>query len=375
MTLLTMEERAALSIVQALPDFKVLTRFASVDRYAEDVPDMRLGVVVDTETTGLESDAAIIEIGIVLFSYSPRTKTIHAIVDSYSGMQDPGFPIPENITQVTGITTADVAGQSIDWTHVEELVSLARFAIAHNAGFDRPLLEKQCAAFANIPWACSLNDIDWSANGIGSAKLDYIAYKLGFFFEGHRAENDCRALLHALTHTLPEADVSLFGMMALAAAQTTFRVWATGAPFDAKDALKASGYRWNDGTDGRPKAWNKDVVGGTLLAQERAWLLEKVYTQRSDLTIPVETITAFLRYSARRGEVRPMNELITTDQGADQGAAVAPAPPVPVAVETAPAPPPAPVATLSPAPIPQGQGSLWGNDSTGAAVRATPPRG
>jgi hypothetical protein len=36
----------------------------------------------------------------------------------------------------------------------------------------------------------------------------------------------------------------------------TFHIWAENALFDRKDALKRRRYRWNDGTDGRPRSWH-----------------------------------------------------------------------------------------------------------------------
>ncbi|MBQ7025812.1 MAG: 3'-5' exonuclease, partial [Peptococcaceae bacterium] len=53
-------------------------------------------VCVDTETTGLDDSAEIIEIGMV--------KVIDGIVaDRYSQLIRPYRPIPEEITQLTGI--------------------------------------------------------------------------------------------------------------------------------------------------------------------------------------------------------------------------------------------------------------------------------
>lgn len=340
--LINKEDERALAIIRANPDFKLLERFQPIERYSEDSADLRLGLVVDTETTGLDADASIIEIGMILFSYSPSAKTIHAIVDSYSGLEDPGFPIPANITAVTGITSEDVAGKVIDWEHVGQLAGQARFAIAHKADFDRPLMEKRCPAFIDIPWACSLTDIDWASLGMGSSKLDYIAFKLGFFFDGHRAENDCRALLHILTQTFPGAKASLFDMMTRAAAAPSYRVWAVGASFDVKDTLKANGYRWNDGADGRPKAWHKDVRDRALLQPEHDWLKNLAYPRFGDqpLTVPVETFTALTRHSVRRGDMQPMNLALGLGD-----------PPAPAAVPVPVAPPSQPPVQAAPTPI------------------------
>jgi hypothetical protein len=43
------------------------------------------------------------------------------------------------------------------------------------------------------------------------------------------------------------------------ARRRTMRVWAEQSPFELKDALKRRGYRWYDGSDGRPKSWYVDI--------------------------------------------------------------------------------------------------------------------
>jgi hypothetical protein len=62
-------------------------------------------------------------------------------------------------------------------------------------------LSPALTAFPRLPpkhWACSRSDIDWKAEGIRSSALEFVAYSLGFFHDGHRAASDCRATLHAL---------------------------------------------------------------------------------------------------------------------------------------------------------------------------------
>jgi DNA polymerase-3 subunit epsilon len=44
-----------------------------------------------------------------------------------------------------------------------------------------------------------------------------------------------------------------------------------GAPYDLRIPLKRAGYRWNDGTNGFPRAWWKDV-DGELVKVETAFL-------------------------------------------------------------------------------------------------------
>lgn len=75
------------------------------------------------------------------------------------------------------------------------------------------------------------------------------------------------------------------------------RIWAEGSPFDLKDVLKARGYRWNDGTDGRPKAWWVEVDAEAFEA-ELAFLRREVY--RREVEPFSQRITAFERFRSAR---------------------------------------------------------------------------
>ena len=76
------------------------------------------GVIVDTETTGLNARKdEIIEIGIVAFSFD-AAGNIGDVTGVYGGLQQPSVAIPADITRLTGITDAMVAGQTIDIARV-----------------------------------------------------------------------------------------------------------------------------------------------------------------------------------------------------------------------------------------------------------------
>jgi DNA polymerase-3 subunit epsilon len=74
------------------------------------------------------------------------------------------------------------------------------------------------------------------------------------------------------------------------------RVWAVQSPFDLKDALKRRGYRWSDGSDGRPRSWYVDVEESAL-AEEIVFLKAEIYLR--DVEPRVQTLTAFTRFSIR----------------------------------------------------------------------------
>ena len=104
---------------------------------------IRTGVVLDVETTGLNSELAqIIEIGLRSFTFNKETGHILSLADSYSAFQDPGIPLDPEIVSLTGITDEMLQGQTIDWKRVDQVLSSAQIIIAHNAAFDRPFIEK-----------------------------------------------------------------------------------------------------------------------------------------------------------------------------------------------------------------------------------------
>jgi len=163
------------------------------------------------------------------------------------------------ITALTGISDEMVRGKRIDDEAVSKFIAEAGIVIAHNAGFDRKFMEKRFPVFEEKSWGCSQREVPWREEGIESAKLEYIAYRSGFFYEGHRADIDCLAGIEILSHPLPNSDQLPLALLLENARKTTYVVWAVGSPFETKDRLKERGYRWNGGEDGRPKSWYKEV--------------------------------------------------------------------------------------------------------------------
>jgi DNA polymerase-3 subunit epsilon len=304
------------------PDYRVLRRLdTSVEYPALTGPDVARGVILDTETTGLDWAAdKIIELGLVVFEYERGTGAIGRVLGSYDGLEDPGMAIPPASTAVHGITDEMVTGQRLDDAAIARLMEGVAVVIAHNAGFDRKFVEGRLPRFADLPWGCSFKELPWDVAGIGSAKLEYLAYQYGFFYEGHRAEIDCRALLEILRRPLGRVwegrgagaedlfsgpdwavrDVAA-GTTALKslldrARLPSYRVWATGSPFETKDVLKARQYRW----DGDERCWWIELPAEALEA-ELAWLRTAVYGGRSAV-VDVDVLDARVRYSTRSGK-------------------------------------------------------------------------
>lgn len=282
------------------PDFCVLRRVPMVYETKPNT-DIKtfVATIIDLETMGLNSEQdEIIELAALSFSFSTNDGIL-AVTDTYNELNDPGKPIPAEITKVTKITDADVQGRSIDWNRVGLMLERSHLIICHNSGFDRNFLEQQTPEFIStlvkaLPFGCTLRGVNWSELGIESAKLDYINWKLGYFYDGHRALNDCWATLNVLL-----AAPTAFDELKATVRKKEVLLSAANAPFDKKDVLKLRGYRWSDGSARLPKGW-WTVVAQEVVEEEYAWLDEAIY-QRDGVgkTLPQLVITARTRYSHR----------------------------------------------------------------------------
>ncbi len=281
--------------LEATGQYRILRRLDPRPLVAEPRPGFpRIGVVVDTETTGLKRPAAeVIEVGAVAFTFDDAGR-FGDVIGVYGGLRQPGAPIPPEITALTGITDDMVAGQEIDALALRRLIQPADLVIAHNAGFDRPFCEALDPGFAGKAWACSVAEIDWKGRGFEGTKLGYLIGQSGYFHEGHRAVDDCFALLEILV--AGEDDATPFAELHRSSRKALARIWAEHAPFDMKDKLKARGYRWSDGSDGRAKSWWGEVAAD-LVEAERTWLRTEVYG-RADAEPMVQYLTAADRYKA-----------------------------------------------------------------------------
>ena len=156
-------------------------------------------------------------------------------------------------------------------------------------------METRFPFFADKPWACSLVQVPWKSEGFGAASLEFLAYRCGFHFGGHRASVDCQALLEVLQSELPVSGGKAMKALLANARASEIKVWALNAPFDQKDKLKARGYRW----EADRKTW-AGLVTQSNLESEVEWLRENVYLSRP-FKLELEKIDALHRFTSRRG--------------------------------------------------------------------------
>ena len=282
------------------PDYQVLRRLRpSLAWPGQGGGAVKRVVVLDTETTGLDqSRERIIELAMLCVDIDIDSGLPVGPVTVYDGLEDPGKPIPREVVAITGIQDSDVQGQALDEARIDALLDGVDLVVAHNAGFDRPFVERRIPRFAQLPWACSFADIDWKAQGRPSAKLESLAQALGLFYDAHRAEMDCHALLAVLAAPLPQAGHTGLQALLRAAAAPSFTLQATQAPFEAKDKLKARGYRWN----AEQRVWQTRLADPLLLDGECEWLKAQVYGARHAAVL-IEQMDALVKYSTRPGQV------------------------------------------------------------------------
>jgi DNA polymerase III subunit epsilon len=252
---------------------------------------------LDAETTALDARKdEVIELGMVKFDYLPDGR-IAGVRDTFSAFNEPSVPIPTEISALTGITDDMVTGHRIDDDAVNAFVDDAVIVIAHNAGFDRKFSERYWPVFERKAWGCSTTEINWRMHGFDGSRLGYLPNGAGFFHHAHRAVDHCPACWKSLLLScqLPARRRSPF--LLESARMTTIRVWAKQSPFELKNSLKRRGYRWSDGSDGRPQSWFVDVLE-TALDDEINFLKTEIYL-RDDVVPRLQTLTAFTRFSAR----------------------------------------------------------------------------
>ena len=291
----------AFNLLNKSPDFKVISRLNPKKSNIENPSGCKLkkAVVIDTETTGVNPEVdAIIELGMVFFEFDPITGQIFNVIESFDELEYPGFPIPPSSTEVHGITDDMVDGKRIDDFKVNSLLKDVSLVIAHNSKFDRVFLEKRLPIFETLPWGCTFSQVDWGVEGIGSAKLDYIAYQYGFFYDAHRAEVDCYALLEILQKQLPKSGELVLQTILKNLHRKSYTINALGSPFETKDILKAKSYRWN----ADKRCWYTTLSGDDAIKSEVVWLKEYVYNNRP-AKVEIEVHTPMTKFSNRAGNI------------------------------------------------------------------------
>ncbi|MGV8084039.1 MAG: helicase C-terminal domain-containing protein [Coriobacteriia bacterium] len=149
--------------------------------------------VLDLETTGYDCGHDRIIEAAACIMRGPE------VVARFSALVDPGVPIPQEISKLTGITDEMVAGAASAEAVVAELVDFigTRDIIAHNCGFDRAFLERVAGTHALCgAWLDSLELVRIGLPRMRSHRLADLATAFAIDAGGpaHRALPDVEAL-------------------------------------------------------------------------------------------------------------------------------------------------------------------------------------
>lgn len=227
--------------------------------------------VVDVETTGFDPDSDhVIELGVQCVTVDESGLVVET-GETRNWLEDPGVPIPPEITRHTGITDADVKGRAISDGEAYSIIASADAVLAHNASFDRPFLDRRLGLPAR-PWICSLRDIDWSAHGFECRKLGCLLQRCGGFHDPHRASDDVNALVRLLDHRLKSGNTVIRELIRRAGTPN-WLIEAPGTPYAMNAKLRERGYEWDPG---RRQRWRYVPTEADVEA-EIAWLVNEVY--------------------------------------------------------------------------------------------------
>lgn len=235
---------------------KIIRYLPELDNLTGEVSDL-YGTVIDVETTSVEEDAEITEFTAIRFYFDIEGK-ITAYEPAKTYYNEPSQPLSQEVIDYTGITDEMLKGHHLSTEQIVDALGDSAIVICHNAKFDRTIIEK----YHKIPdyfWACSLNDIDWKKKNFSARTLDYLAYRYGFYFNPHRAEEDARALLNILSY-----DDNLRHIMDVTFTPQ-FIVHFVNTSFADKEIFKKAGCKW----DGQVKAWYHIVEEDALIELEQ----------------------------------------------------------------------------------------------------------
>jgi len=179
-------------------------------------------VVIDLETTGLDPEHDdIIEIGMVHIDENSTGSCFQSLFD-------PGYPVPEFITRITGIAAADCAEAPKLADNFDEVMEFAgsRIVIAHNARFDLGFLKKaykkEKKRPGRFPLKQSIDTLELSRMLLPHAASHRLESLVSLFSldsgDAHRALSDARAcagVFLALINQISELDAKTLYTLAM----------------------------------------------------------------------------------------------------------------------------------------------------------------
>lgn len=286
-----MAETADLHVMRGMSHMKIMDPERSQNALT--------AIVLDTETTGLDSEKdKVMQLSMLKVLYDDDG-IVGITDDFFDQFQDPGEPLDPKIVRLTGITDEMLKGQRINLEEAAEFMKDASLFIAHNAAFDRKFVEKSFPSlgFDKVDWACSIRDVDWDSRVTGSGKLELLLLNQKYVYPAHNAKADCTATGFMLSRSY-DGDTPVMSDILKSVSVTPVMVMAIGLPFGNQAPLKDAGWKWSPDRSGDAgdKCWHitvktpeealaaaaaaKEAFGGDIALPVRRFSRKNIYSNR-----------------------------------------------------------------------------------------------
>tara|TARA_A100001391_G_scaffold147799_1_gene105279 strand:- start:415 stop:1329 length:915 start_codon:yes stop_codon:yes gene_type:complete len=163
-------------------------------------PHLRIAVL-DLETEGLDPlYHQILEFSVAIIVIDAEGRIL-SVEGPYTGLRDPGRPIEDHVSKITGITDDMVAGQTMSAAKIAAFLGKADACLSFNVRFDRQHLEMRVPEVGEMPWICAMADVPWLNLGFDGKAQNYLLAQAGMFNPvAHRAADDVASLTNLLAY-------------------------------------------------------------------------------------------------------------------------------------------------------------------------------
>jgi DNA polymerase-3 subunit epsilon len=210
-------------------------------------------LIIDTETTDI-NDAKVCEIAGTLYQVGENIRETGAICSISTVL-----PVTENPAEFVNGISPELTLNAPGWIApifvgtLKKMANAADYAIAFNAEFDAPLVDKLLNT--NLNWLCAMKDFDWGYPAKNdSYKLTDLALFMGIGISTvHRTGDDVRLLVECFNRRkqiLPE-----IVNQAIRVSQSPMIELKALVEYETRSLASNARFHW----DGDRKLWTKKI--------------------------------------------------------------------------------------------------------------------
>lgn len=204
-------------------------------------------LIIDTETSGLEESAQVIEVGAILYSVENQC-VLQELATLFPATKNDAEPI--NRIKTTALYEIELT-RSVSFA-LELLFAMSTSAdvyVAHNAEFDKKRIvrDTRFLPMASRDWLCTMADFKWPLATKESGSLINLALDHGIgVASAHRALTDCRLIASLFDRAADLPEMFTVAMRPKAMFQAL-------VSYDDRELAKQAGFKWN----GADKTWTR----------------------------------------------------------------------------------------------------------------------